>query len=171
MRVLRKEKYMKRKFILVLAWLAVVAWMSTIFALSAQTADQSGDLSGSTAEKVLQQVYPGFSSLTDTKQHEIVENYQFAFRKTAHFSAYFLLSMLLFAALRLSNVKMPSVAWLAFVISALYAVSDEVHQLFVDGRSCRLLDIGIDALGAFCAVGLILIIRLIVKRLRLKNNA
>lgn len=156
---------MKRKFILVLAWLAVIAWMSTIFALSAQTADQSGDLSGSAAEKVLQQVYPGFSSLTDTKQHEIVENCQFAFRKAAHFSAYFLLGALLFAALALSNVKSPTAAWLAFGISALYAVSDEVHQLFVDGRSCRLLDIGIDALGALCAVGLIVLIRLLIKRI------
>jgi hypothetical protein len=43
----------------------------------------------------------------------------------------------------------------AFVASALYAASDEFHQSFVPGRSCRLLDVLFDATGAAIALGLI----------------
>ena len=32
---------------------------------------------------------------------------------------------------------------------ALYAVSDEIHQLFVSGRSCQLTDVLLDSAGAF----------------------
>lgn len=38
--------------------------------------------------------------------------------------------------------------------AALYAVSDEVHQIFVPGRHFGVLDIGIDILGAWVALGI-----------------
>jgi len=41
------------------------------------------------------------------------------------------------------------------VASVLYAASDEFHQSFVPGRSCRLLDVLFDATGAAIALGLI----------------
>jgi VanZ family protein len=37
---------------------------------------------------------------------------------------------------------------LAWSLAILYAASDEFHQSFVPGRSARILDIGIDGLGA-----------------------
>lgn len=38
------------------------------------------------------------------------------------------------------------------VLSALYAISDEVHQSFVPGRHGQLLDVGFDLLGAVLAL-------------------
>jgi hypothetical protein len=38
--------------------------------------------------------------------------------------------------------------WLAWGLCILYAITDEIHQSFVPGRSSRVLDVGIDALGA-----------------------
>jgi len=38
--------------------------------------------------------------------------------------------------------------------SALYALTDEFHQLFITGRSSELHDVGIDTLGASLGVGL-----------------
>jgi VanZ family protein len=43
--------------------------------------------------------------------------------------------------------------WLALGFCILYAISDEIHQSFVPGRSPRALDVGIDTLGAL--VGLL----------------
>jgi VanZ family protein len=37
--------------------------------------------------------------------------------------------------------------WLAWGLSIVYAITDEIHQSFVPGRSPRVLDVGIDALG------------------------
>ena len=47
---------------------------------------------------------------------------------------------------------------IAWGIGTLYAVSDEIHQVFIDGRSCELRDIAIDAGGVLLGV---LIIHLI----------
>ena len=40
------------------------------------------------------------------------------------------------------------------VICFLYALSDEIHQYFVPGRACRILDVLIDTSGSlfFCLV-------------------
>ena len=44
---------------------------------------------------------------------------------------------------------------LAYGLTVIYAVSDEIHQAFVPGRSAQLSDVCIDACGA--AIGLSLI--------------
>jgi VanZ family protein len=41
---------------------------------------------------------------------------------------------------------------LAVVMALLYALSDEFHQSFVPGRDARVLDVGIDTLGAALGV-------------------
>lgn len=59
---------------------------------------------------------------------------------------------------------------LAWLVCVLYATSDEIHQLFVPGRSCQIGDIAIDAAGA--AAGIVLILLLIsVKRRRSAKNS
>ena len=41
---------------------------------------------------------------------------------------------------------------LAFALGTLYAVTDELHQMFVPGRMGRPLDVAIDALGVACGI-------------------
>lgn len=43
----------------------------------------------------------------------------------------------------------------SFVVGLLYAVSDELHQLFVPGRESSVIDVGIDAVGLLIALLLI----------------
>jgi VanZ family protein len=65
-------------------------------------------------------------------------------RKLAHVVEFAILGVLLARA-----VRSPS---LAVGLATLYAVSDEIHQTFVDGRVGAPLDVGIDALGALVGV-------------------
>jgi VanZ family protein len=65
-------------------------------------------------------------------------------RKLAHFAEYAILGALLARAVRRPG--------LAVALAALYAVTDEVHQTFVDGRVGAPLDVGIDTLGALVGV-------------------
>ena len=46
----------------------------------------------------------------------------------------------------------PHAAWLAFLLTMLYALSDEFHQAFVPGRVPDLWDLVCDGLGAGCAL-------------------
>jgi VanZ family protein len=67
-------------------------------------------------------------------------------RKLGHAGEFAVLGALLARALRS--------AWPAFALGAVYAISDEVHQVFVPGRAGSVLDVGIDAVGV--ALGVVL---------------
>jgi VanZ family protein len=53
----------------------------------------------------------------------------------------------------------------ASIISAIYAISDEVHQYFVPGRSCNIQDFLLDTTGIFLAF-LIYSITILYRRTR-----
>ena len=72
-------------------------------------------------------------------------------KKGGHMLGYALLAVALWWALR-SAARRRELAWL---LAALYAVSDEFHQYFVPGRHASPVDVLIDAFGA--AVGLMVV--------------
>ena len=85
----------------------------------------------------------------------------FAVRKTAHFMEYLVLGSCLLPAVRewrpegAGQTNMASLraeGLLAWGIAAAYAVSDEVHQIYVPGRSCELRDVVIDSCGALLGI-------------------
>jgi VanZ family protein len=67
-------------------------------------------------------------------------------RKLGHAAEFAVLGALLARALR--------AGWPAFVAGVLYAMSDEVHQVFVPGRTGSPLDAALDAVGV--AIGVVL---------------
>ena len=76
------------------AWGGVVAWMGLIFSFSAQPGSDSGALSGSIVESLLQMwhaLFPAVSLEADTLH--------FIIRKGAHFTVYFILGLLVEHAL------------------------------------------------------------------------
>ena len=75
-------------------------------------------------------------------------------RKAAHFTEYALLTLLWWRALR-TRVAPRAALTLAVVISIAYAVTDELHQLAVDGRHGTPVDVLIDAAGVATAATLI----------------
>jgi VanZ family protein len=62
-----------------------------------------------------------------------------ALRKIAHAAEFGILAALLVRALRRPG-------W-AIALGVAYAISDEVHQSFVEGRQGTVLDVGIDSVG------------------------
>jgi hypothetical protein len=68
------------------------------------------------------------------------------FRKIAHACEFAVLGALLLRALRAERA--------AFAAGVAYAISDEVHQVFVQGRVGSPLDVAIDSVGV--AVGVLL---------------
>lgn len=135
---------MKKKAIIILSWAAVAACMAVIFSLSAQTAGESSEVSG----------WLIFIMKLNVSQDFI--------RTCAHFLEYAGLAVLIFNALyQTFGFSRPV---LSVMISAAYAASDEIHQLFVEGRAFQLSDIAIDTLGAASGViVLILLIKLVSK--------
>jgi len=122
-------------------------WMVVIFMLSHQSASISSGQSGVFVEQ-LRHIAPSIDQQLLT----------FLVRKGAHIFAYFVLGILTFNALwrvDLSKFKLNYPVGLSIIVCALYAVSDEFHQLFVSGRSGEIRDIIIDSCAATVGVFII----------------
>lgn len=78
-------------------------------------------------------------------------------RKLAHMFEFGLLAWLLYRALfaSLPLGRFNALAW-AVILTFIYAVSDEYHQLFVFGRECRFTDVLIDGLGIAAFIPLLI---------------
>lgn len=86
-------------------------------------------------------------------QASTVDWQDFVFRKTAHFSEYAILFVLLNRGLN-HTTKMSvnkRLIW-SLILTVGYAISDEFHQTMVTGRTGRPFDIGIDSLGAIAGL-------------------
>ena len=82
--------------------------------------------------------------------------------KIEHFTAYFFLGFLLSLTSLFQNKFLKikkNFALFTGIIIGLYAALDEIHQLFVPGRNCDILDWTADMIGA--SIGILLVIFLI----------
>lgn len=125
-----------------------VIWMIVIFAFSAQPAEQSSQTSGSLAYKIAEWQSDLFRlGKTEAALSEQAESMQLFIRKAAHMTEYALLAVLLYFHFSYYPVRKKQILLLVLGITAGYATTDELHQIFVPGRAGRFSDICIDSLG------------------------
>lgn len=145
----------KGKRAIIISWTAVLLWMLLVFSLSAQPAVQSSGFSRNVTKVIVEivgKIIPldiESSTITD-----LVTKYENTVRKFAHGGVYFVLGILVMNAVLRSSVRGFNALAFTFAICVLYAVSDEVHQLFVLGRSGQIKDILIDSTGAVIGIAL-----------------
>ena len=117
--------------------LLVVIWLIIIFIMSSFNASESSNQSNFIVNLIIK-IFGGNRQLITI----IV-------RDLAHFIEYLILGIL---CSTLCEQKKDF--WWVVIFCIIYAISDEVHQMFVPGRAFQLLDIMIDSLGSF--LGLVL---------------
>lgn len=143
----------KRIWLLFFLWFMTALVMYIIFSFSAQSAEGSQELSEGLLDRILK-IIP----------FEISHVF---LRKTAHFSEYALLGAVSFCAFSFT-LKRKSFLW-SWILSTAYAVTDEIHQLFIPGRACRVFDVFIDSSGAASGIAfaalVFFILNLIYKRI------
>lgn len=152
-----KDVKNRKALVRLLAWGLVVLWLGAIFALSAQTAEESSLTSGHTTRFFLSRLYPPFLQMDEAQQQEVVDSLSHVVRKTAHGLVFTLLGVLSAGAL-LVDVPPKKALLPAWGLGLLAAVMDELHQLLVPGRSCELLDMAIDFSGAAFGAGMLLLL-------------
>lgn len=119
------------------AWAVVISLFSTHLFTSENT--------GRIIIPALHWLFPSASPQTLALLHHII-------RKCAHFTEYFVLSLLILRGIRAGRHG-TKLAWavLAIVIVAGYASLDEFHQRFVPGRTPAVTDVMIDTTGGAAA--------------------
>ena len=132
----------------------LVLWMGFIFSMSCENAEKSSNTSGQTIKVVLSTV-PEFEKQPEEVKVNIIEELQFIVRKSAHFIGYMILGILA-SCLILHYENINKKYLLAFLICVIYAISDEIHQLFVPGRAGQVRDVLIDSAGSLLGIILVM---------------
>lgn len=141
---------------IIISWLIVVIWAILIFIMSGMDTNESNSKSKNTLNEIVEKTVETTNGMGITDKHpsenrmkDFIEKYNYLFRKFAHASEYFILTILLLIALKNSGVVDKKIFVFAVCICFLYACSDEFHQLFVDGRTGQFSDTLIDTFGGF----------------------
>ena len=125
----------------------ILIWMGLIFMFSNDNATISTKKSDgviiSSAQFFMRR------QLNDKEKEQIINILVVPVRKCAHFTLYLILGLLVFGFLKEFGISWYKVLLITIGICFLYSCSDEVHQLFVPGRSCEIFDVFIDTMGSF----------------------
>lgn len=137
----------------VICTILVIVWMIIIFMLSNQPADDSTKLSDGFISTTIGRIYKIFNDdVSEEKLTEIKVKYTHPVRKLAHFTIYFILGLLVALLVKEYNLSVKQIILISIGICFLYAISDEIHQLFVIGRSGEIRDVLIDTSGSFLGI-------------------
>lgn len=131
----------------------VIIWMLVIFNFSSQ----NGSKSTKTSDVVTSMAVNVTTSVTnkDIPREEVkkkVEDSTFLVRKTAHFTEYLILGILVLQLLSDYTKINKRMLIVSLIICYLYAVSDEVHQIFIPDRTAKVLDTFIDGAGSLVGI-------------------
>lgn len=85
----------------------------------------------------------------------------FLFFKTLHLIEYTFLYVVSYRAFLNSGIQKKWAFMYAWILTVLYAITDEIHQLFVPTREGKLRDVIIDAIGG--GIGWIILVQLLPK--------
>ena len=134
----------------------IILWMGVIFSFSSDDADKSTIKSDGVIIKITETALN--KKLSDKEKKEYTTKYIVPVRKSAHFTLYFILGILVFLFVKDFTVINYKVVLISIIVVLLYSISDEVHQLFVPGRSGEVLDVMIDTMGGFISCNILYLI-------------
>ena len=125
------------KYKKIIAWFLFVFWLILIFCFSNQSGSVSSNLSSNILKTIL-------NNLTVSNFNILVS----ILRKLAHFTEYFILSILTLNLLKqYCKIEVREYIFVMF-FCFFYACTDEFHQLFVENRGSSFLDVLLDYTGS-----------------------
>ena len=125
--------------------LLVIIWLIVIFLFSNQSGQKSTEITNEFLERILWFIDNDITFII--------------IRKLAHFTEYLILGFLIYNLISEFTIK--DLIIYSILICILFACLDEMHQLFIDGRSAKIFDVLIDSAGSICGI---IIINKILKR-------
>lgn len=139
-----------KKYLKIINIVLLVICMISIFLLSNEDRKTSTIRSIDTTKKIVSVV--SSDKVSDTTSTKIAKDYFNEVRKSAHFIEYLCLGILVINVIK--DYKKISYKWIIICIlfCLLYSISDEVHQIYVPGRSCEVRDVLIDTSGSIIGI-------------------
>lgn len=136
---------MKKNILRIFLIILILCWMYMVFGFSNASGEVSTGISMRFAELFI-------------KNGEYIEIAEKIIRKIAHLSEYALGAILVYSLMLTFKLNAKIQFLCSWLFIVLYAITDEVHQLFIPGRSGRAVDVFIDSIGALIGMCVILFI-------------
>lgn len=141
-----------KKFLL-LTFIPAILWVMIITGFSGESGEKSSSLSLRVTKEIVS-IIDYNNNMSDEEFNNLVDKLHTPVRKLAHFTEYAILFVLIYVPMILNfknkDQKIFNKLWIvSFVLCVLCAASDEIHQLFVQDREGKFIDVCIDSSGAF----------------------
>lgn len=135
--------------------LLILIWLFVIFSFSAEDSKESLNSSDqviiTTAETIKRE------ELTPKEKESLIERYIVPVRKSAHFFLYFVLGFLVYTLIKDICGLTPASIIFTMIFCIVYACSDEIHQIFVPGRTAQVFDVFVDSCGSLLSTFIVYI--------------
>lgn len=138
--------------ILTLLWMALIFWKS---GEPYQQQDLKPLLHTFVSEQTLARLIPPVEFTYDgglVSYRNPFHFVEFFIRKGGHVTEFFILAALMWGMWTATALRRPTAWGITFVLSVLYAASDEWHQTFVPHRTGHSIDVWVDACGVLLAL-------------------
>jgi len=158
-------KNMKVKTKKTITSILIFSWMILVFYFSHQASGKSSELSEGVTRAIL-----NFFKLLNDKTLKDQLLIQLFIRKLAHYLIYTLGGIIIFLHVNLYKVKLKEKVFISWIAGTVYAITDEIHQLFIPGRSGEIRDVSIDSLGTISGIIICLIVLKILQKKDINNS-
>ena len=154
---------MKRNILRIIFLILIIINSSIIFGFYSQNGEKSSNLSRAVITKIAD-----ILNVKEENKKVFLEIGEKIIRKLAHFSIYTLLGIWSISFLYTFNIKLKYQIIITSIWGFLYAVTDEFHQMFSNGRHASIDDVVIDTIGVI--FGLLLVLLIFKIREKLNNG-
>lgn len=148
--------------------LLIIVWLLVIFFFSAENAEKSEQRSDEVIVETVETIRQ--KELTQSEKETIINKYIVIVRKSAHFFLYFILGILVFFFLKDKWKFTLKTVLITIIFCLIYAITDEVHQLFINGRTARIIDVIIDTCGSSLSSLIIYLIFKLINKIKNKKS-
>ena len=153
----------------VIKFFLVILWMIIVFLFSNQPGKKSTNTSMSFTRKIVKT----FVSKTNLRQEEkskLIEKLEPIARKFAHYTLYTIGGALIMNFVNTFRFTKGRKIFIGIMTGFIYAVTDEFHQFFIEGRSASIKDVAIDTLGVITGVFIVWLFFYCLDKLGRKNH-
>ena len=130
-----------------------------IFNFSSQDGVESGNISKRVTEFVVE-IISKFKNMDITLKVHYIEKLHPIIRKIAHFSIYTVVGFSIMGFMCTFNIRNIYKCFISIAIGVIYAITDEIHQIFTPGRGPSIIDVCIDSVGVL--TGILIMITLFI---------
>ncbi|MDE5771979.1 MAG: VanZ family protein [Ruminococcus sp.] len=155
---------MKRKIFIIFTFVIMIL----IFCFSMENSSESSHRSVNITEFIVKIFVSNYEDMSADDKKYLFKQTEHIIRKLAHYSIYTVFGFLL--SLSVGSGKFMSRRTLIIVsFGFVYACSDEFHQYFVSGRSCKFTDVMIDTGGVITGLIISMLVLHIYDRFKHKS--